>query len=90
MDRIEFLELSEEQLTMVAGGNIHQGNYASNHQYSSVRGSAEGGNGNGNHSPDVTFAGRDGYAGYNANGNGGSLSAGNSNQTAQSNNILIV
>ena len=85
MDRIEFLDLSEDELTMVAGGYFKQVNYAHSYQSAYASGSADGGDGNGNHSPTVAIGGHKADAGYNANGNGGSVVASNNNETKQFN-----
>ena len=88
MDRINFVELSEEELTLVAGGHGHhsQVNFSGSYQSASAYGSADGGSYNGNFSADA--AGSlygDAAAGGNANGNGGTVGAGNSNKTKQFN-----
>ena len=87
MDRINFVELNEEELTLVSGGHGHhsQVNIAWNYQSASASGSANGGDGNGNGSLDFALAGKDALAGNNANGNGGTIIASNSNETKQFN-----
>ena len=89
MDRIEFLDLSEEELTIVAGGYGHttQVNVSWNSQEANAHGRANGGSGNGNKSIDVAFAGDNAAAGGNANGNGGVVGATNSNDYTRQFNV---